>query len=365
MSARVPQKRQGDARDSRDDAEHHALGHQLPDDPAACRAERAADRHLALATRRARQQQVRHVRRRDEQQTADGAEQHVQNPTHVTDDGVLERNRVECPVLRPGVLPLQAGADDLEIRPQLGERHARLEPRDGREVERPATLRLLHRQDAPDFLVAPRIGEVSRHHADDDVRLRADRHRTSDDRRVAVVAAHPERVAEHGRLRGAWFVVAVLKDAAEQRPGAQHVEESIGHLGTGNAFGWAVAAGERCRRVVEGGNGVSRLVLRAPRQEVRVRKHQPATVGSDDADVRESIGVAEWQRPQQNGVDDREDRGRRADAEGQREDRDGRKARAFDEEADRVAGVGKQSSHATFDGWRHASVVSVVRESGG
>ena len=176
-------------------------------------------------------------------------------------------------------------------------RHARLEPRDGRQVERPATLRLLHRQDAPDLHVAPRMAEVGRHHADDGVRLRADRHRASDDRRVAVEAAHPERMAEHGRLRRAWFVVAVLEDAAEQRPGAEHVEESIGHLGTAPMrSGGPSPPVSVADAVVEDGNGVGGLVLRAPREEVGVRKHQPATVGSGDANVRQSIGVAEWKR---------------------------------------------------------------------
>ena len=88
----------------------------------AARAERAADRDLALARRRAREQEVRDVRRRNEQQEADRAEQHVQDLAHVADDGVLQRHRVERPVFRRRILPLEAGGDGVEVRPQLGDR---------------------------------------------------------------------------------------------------------------------------------------------------------------------------------------------------------------------------------------------------
>ena len=48
-------------------AEHHALGQQLADDASAAGAEREADGDLAAALRRAREQQVRDVGARDEQ----------------------------------------------------------------------------------------------------------------------------------------------------------------------------------------------------------------------------------------------------------------------------------------------------------
>ena len=55
--------------------EQDAFGQQLPDDAAASRADGRADRDLALAARRAHEQQVGDVRARDQQDEADGAEQ--------------------------------------------------------------------------------------------------------------------------------------------------------------------------------------------------------------------------------------------------------------------------------------------------
>ena len=62
--------------DAGGEREDQALGQQLPHQPPAARAERRADGHLALARRRPRQQQVRDVRARDQQQQPDRAEQH-------------------------------------------------------------------------------------------------------------------------------------------------------------------------------------------------------------------------------------------------------------------------------------------------
>src|SRR5262249_54571387 len=122
-----------------------------------------------------------------------------------------------------------------------------------------------------------------------------------------------------------------------------------------------VAARECCRGVVEGRDGVCRLVLRAPGQEVGVRQHEPAAVGSVDANVRDSVGVAEWKRFEQDAVHDGENRGGRTDAQGQCEHRDGREARALGKNAERVTDVGKQSSHAAFDGLEDASVGSAFQ----
>ena len=61
--------------------EQHALGEQLPDEPAAAGAERQADRDLAPARRGARQQQVGDVRARDQQHGADHAAEQQRPPS--------------------------------------------------------------------------------------------------------------------------------------------------------------------------------------------------------------------------------------------------------------------------------------------
>jgi hypothetical protein len=56
-------------------------------------------------------------------------------------------------------------------------------------------------------------------------------------------------------------------------------------------------------------------------------------------EMDESIGCGKWQRAEQNGVDDREDRRGGAHAERERQNGDRREARAFGEEAQREADV--------------------------
>ncbi len=72
--------------------QHEALGRELPQEPRAAGAERAAHRHLALARGRAREEQVRDVRARDQQHEADRHEQRHERPPRVLDDVVLERH---------------------------------------------------------------------------------------------------------------------------------------------------------------------------------------------------------------------------------------------------------------------------------
>jgi hypothetical protein len=50
-----------------DDGDRHALDEQLPDDPPAVRAQRDPNADLARSANRTRQQQIRHVHARDQQ----------------------------------------------------------------------------------------------------------------------------------------------------------------------------------------------------------------------------------------------------------------------------------------------------------
>ena len=74
-------------------AEQQALGQQLPDEPLPARAERGADRDFLLTAGRARQQQVRDVRARDQQHERHRSEQHENRQPHVADDGLDQRAR--------------------------------------------------------------------------------------------------------------------------------------------------------------------------------------------------------------------------------------------------------------------------------
>ena len=57
-------------------------------------------------------------------------------------------------------------------------------------------------------------------------------------------------------------------------------------------------------------------------------------------DLHESLGLGIRQRPQKHGIHDAEDRRRRAEADGERQHRDGREPRRSLEPAQRVLGIG-------------------------
>ena len=73
-----------------DQRQEDPLGQELPQDRGASRAQRRADRKLALPRLGARQQQVRQIRTGDEQHEADGALQHPESAAHAADHVVLQ-----------------------------------------------------------------------------------------------------------------------------------------------------------------------------------------------------------------------------------------------------------------------------------
>ena len=109
-------------------AEHEALGQQLPDDARAPGAEDGAQGELALPRHRARQQQVRDVGARDEQDEPHGAEQHVERGLHVPRQRVAQRHDRQRPGLVVGrMLLAHPLADRVHLRGGVRQGHASLE----------------------------------------------------------------------------------------------------------------------------------------------------------------------------------------------------------------------------------------------
>ena len=116
--------------------EHEALGQHLADEPALPRAERGADRQLAIAAGGAHQQQVGDVRARDEQHQQDEDLEEVERRPEIADELIADRHGVAAEAARARErLPLRqafehAIDDRLHLRVDLLDRRARLEPRD-------------------------------------------------------------------------------------------------------------------------------------------------------------------------------------------------------------------------------------------
>ena len=111
-SARVGAIREREPGRSAGERQQRALGDELPDEPRAPGAERRPDGHLGLARGRPREQQVRDVDAGDQQDEADGAEQHFDRELRVADERVEQRPRGHADLLVVGgICLLERGAD--------------------------------------------------------------------------------------------------------------------------------------------------------------------------------------------------------------------------------------------------------------
>ena len=162
-----------------------ALGEQLAQQPRTAGAERGANRQLAVARRRARQQQVRDIRARDEQDERDGAEQDEERPAHFANQFHVQRHEPDPDPAVRWILLLQPRRDHVHLR--LGGRlpDARLQTSDHGQPERSPRLEQLlelpHRRERHPQLGIGRMAERGRHHAGDFIRQPVEHDLPSDD----------------------------------------------------------------------------------------------------------------------------------------------------------------------------------------
>ena len=339
-------KRQHEAREPAENAEQQALREHLQDDPAAAGAESKPYRNLPMARGAAREQEVGDIGAGDKQQGDHGPEHEVEAAADIAGGEVARHQRAET----------QAG---------VGRRMRRGEPR-GDRVE--LCLDLLEcdagldsRVDDPAvFAAAPFLGlfgdgerlpevvrfgetEILRHHADHGRGVVVERDRLPEHVGAAAERFLPQRVAEDDDRRGAGLVLFGLERAAEhglhakrpetidRDPSAEHAFRAVAAVEDVGAVPSRERAGQRRRRV-------------AHIAEIRQRKLEVVAriLGVDDAQVEQRGLVGEErQRPQQHGVEDREHRRRRGDADRERDDGDERKAGRFRELAEGKFEIGE------------------------
>jgi hypothetical protein len=221
----------------------------------------------------------------------------------------------------------------------LCRRHAGLQPPHQREVPAGARFRReLLRQQAhrhPQLRAVQVAGEqrkleVAWHHTDDHVRLAVEQDFHPQHIGIAVEPALPRLVAQH-RYQLLLLVLLLRENAAHQRRHAEHGKHRRRHACGGNLRGLAdtrqlkAQAGESAQR--------RKRARVAPIDHHLGSRHWPgigmAPVGSGHliAERHQPFGMREGKRPQKDPVDNREDRGRRADAERQHEHRRQREPR--------------------------------------
>jgi hypothetical protein len=329
--------------------EDQTLGDELADQPAPARAERVAHRDLAGPGLRAREQEVGDVDDRDQQDEQHRALQQPQGRRERSDQIGVERTRLGADDHRrqaPGrdQLVQQVGPRP-GLRDELGaerrERRARGEPRDDAEAEaRAEVLGEVEVGWRPDLRTL-REAEAARHHADHGDRPRVEVELLADELRVAAEPALPDLVAEDDDLWIAGLILLVVEPAAERGAHAEQRRQRAGRVGYLDADR-PIATGERRRALSPGRDRRARLaaplqILEASQRHAEVRQAQLA--GDLAVHTHQLLGLRVRQRPQDDGVDDAEDRRGGADAEGERDDEDRGQPRRLAHHAERVADV--------------------------
>jgi hypothetical protein len=194
------------------------------------------------------------------------------------------------------------------------------------------------------------------HDPDDLVRLAVDHQGPADDSRIATASAHPDPVAEDDHVR-ALASLLFGERAADDRRGAQQIEQAGRDRGGGHALGLAVTADRPLGRpdpfqpLEESGPLAKPDELQGVQ---RIRMGEVGHAGRLREDAHEAFGVLEGKRPEQHRVGDEKHGASRSDDERERDDADRREPAPGREraqgESDMPAGIHHQvASCAGFD----------------
>ncbi len=277
------------------------------------------------------------VRAGDEQHEGDGPEQDEQRGADVAHHDVVERSHHDVPV-RARILALQPAGDGGHLRPRPLEGGARSQPREDAEALAVAAARALGQgQGSPELGARGPEGrelEPARHHSDHDVRLAVEGDGAAHDAGVPAEAALPQAMAEHDDARVTRLLFFGRERASELRRHAQKREDVRREAHAVDALRPVVAPEVRAPGLGRA-HGLEAGRVPPPVEEVP-RRHRARAPGEDDGEtVRVDIG--EW--TQQDRVHDAEDRGGRADAQGQGQHGGGREPRRACERPHAVAHV--------------------------
>src|SRR6185295_15811256 len=231
---------------------------------------------------------------------------------------------------------------------------------------------VLNRDPEVGRIVAERIAEEARRRdAGDRERMAFDDERLADERLIAAVGRLPRVMAEHDDGRRRRRVIGGGEDASAEGADAEGGEVVAGDVFTAERARGEVHAGaadaDAGAAGLEGGQlfELGRFGFEA--FEEREREQTPAILRSAldaavvaVADAVEAFGVGDRERTQHDRGDQREDRGRAADAERERQDGRGRKDGGKTELTDRVADGTDRVVHANWlDGVDPPSVDAV------
>src|SRR6267378_2501486 len=309
--------------------EKQAFDEELSNEAGTRGTQRGTNSEFAKAAGAAHEEQVGDIGASDEKKETDGGEQ---NPERAADSsrGIFEHGKnVGAPVLVVVGPGLGSEVSDTEhILLSLAERDARFEARNNGKIA--ATIPLFgtrDRQGCPDFRFNLWEGKTSRHYPNHGIRRGVDVYFRSDDFRIGAILPLPEFVAEDDDL--------VLTD--ETIGGREKFSRDL-HALNSHRLSLKTKIGHQARN---GSHGFERFGVVAPVEKIE-RVHDVARTVIFDGrfpNADEAVWLRIGQGAEENGVNDGENRGIRANAESEGEYRDGREAGAALQHAEREATI--------------------------
>ena len=342
------QKSDGSARTG----EKRALREKLADHAPLARPQRRANGELARPADGAREQEVRDVRARDQQQKTDRGEQHQQEGPHIADD-VLFHGHERDPEILVGhrIGRREIAGDGVHLGLRLRESHARFQAADCVRADVDGAI-------AKRDVVPPADGgvdvplrsierEVRGDHPHHGIWRAVEHDHTPQHGGGRPEPALPEPAAEQDGRSSAEPVVGSAEVAADDRRLAERAEEIRGDHGTAEALR-LVRAGEVVVLIAVDGHRRERLRHALPVEEIQVADRPFVESRRVVVDGGELAGVGIGERVEQHAVDDGEERGVRADAEREGEHGGRREAGRLEQHANRVAQIVQQCAHASL-----------------
>ena len=292
------------------DGEPQAFEKQLRDQPSAAGAERDPDRQLAPPRQRAAGDEAGDARRAQGHEHRDQRRQRLHDAGDVSRQGRLQRFQVPRPVAVGVWKPLlEIAADRGELFLRDRRRHARSQPRD--RAERMVVARLPRRGlRAPHrHVVEPRD---DRQDADHVVRQAVDPQRLRQRIRIHEQAAAGLVGDEHDR--GVQVRLSRREQAAREWRDTERVEQPRRGRRGAHAIRCSAIAGEVDVRHGVGAAGIERGDGAPVVEVARRRVAREAVLVLNLVEPHQASGVRVRQRSKNQGIRNREDRGRRADA---------------------------------------------------
>jgi hypothetical protein len=329
--------------------EEKTFGEELADDADASRAEGGAESELAGPAGGAGEQEAGDVGAGDEQDKADGGEKDQEQRLDVSDEVVFQGEEGDAYVFVGfGEVDGEVMGDGIHIGAGLREGDAGLKTADGMGAQVDASIvegRIVPLADGGvDVAVDSVKGEAGRENADDLIGDAAKVDALTDDGGRCGEAAFPEAFAEDGDGASSEMIVVAGKGAAEDGLNAEGGEEGCGNHEAVEAFGFG-GAGKVVVLVAVDGHGGEGFAGPLPVKEVGIADGGAVHAGILLVDGDEPAGIWVGQRIEDDSVDDGEERGIGADAEGQGEDGDGGEAGGFEEHAQGVTQVLEKNGH--------------------